>query len=105
MPESLINISRRRQFGRHVTGMAAMLLPYNESGGIDEDAYMALLVETAEAGLRPAVNMDTGYVNLLSPAERARVLEIAEQVMSGRPFVAGAYIEDRDGEPGALYRA
>jgi dihydrodipicolinate synthase/N-acetylneuraminate lyase len=37
--------------------------------------------------------MDTGYVDLLSADERARVLDSAADVLAGRPFVAGAFIE------------
>src|SRR5205807_174212 len=62
---NLANIQTRRQPGRTITGMAAMLLPFTASGQIAEDAYAALLQEAVAAGLTPAVNMDTGYVNLL----------------------------------------
>jgi 4-hydroxy-tetrahydrodipicolinate synthase len=101
---NLAEINARRLPGRKVIGMAAALLPFTASGGIAEDAYAALLRETAEAGLTPAVNMDTGYVNLLTAAEKERVLDIARQALNGLPFLAGAYIEGQEGEVSGLYR-
>jgi dihydrodipicolinate synthase/N-acetylneuraminate lyase len=47
--------------------------------------------------------MDTGYVNLLTPEERGRVLEVARTVLNGQPFVAGAFIEGEEGDPLVLY--
>jgi dihydrodipicolinate synthase/N-acetylneuraminate lyase len=48
--------------------------------------------------------MDTGYVNLLTPAERARVLAETRDLSHGRRFVAGAFIEGATGDPATLYR-
>ena len=98
------DIHGRRQIGRAVTGMAAALLPFTDSGEIAEDAYAACLQETVRAGLTPAVNMDTGYVNLLTDGEKARVLGLARAALGGAPFVAGAYIEGQEGEVSDLYR-
>ena len=52
-----------------------------------------------------AVNMDTGYVNFLSDVEMGEVLRWTRDAL-GRDvmFVAGAYIEDRDGDVASLYR-
>jgi 4-hydroxy-tetrahydrodipicolinate synthase len=93
-----------RKIGRKVTGMAAVLLPFDQHDRIAEDVYAQMLCDTLDAGLTPAVNMDTGYVNLLTDSEKARVLDIATRTLSGKPFVAGAYIEGRDGEPAELYK-
>jgi dihydrodipicolinate synthase/N-acetylneuraminate lyase len=41
--------------------------------------------------------MDTGYVQLLEPADRRRVLDLAAHVTGGA-FVAGAYVADRPGD-------
>ena len=54
---------------------------------------------TAEAGLTPAVNMDTGYVNLLDEATRDEVLDATRDVLGGGPFLAGAFVADRPGAP------
>ena len=52
-----------------------------------------------------AVNMDTGYVNYLSEAEKRDVLGWTREVLgNGVSFVAGAYIEGRAGDVVALYR-
>src|SRR5690242_19397011 len=101
---NLAAIDARRRYGRQVSGLAAMLLPFAEDGAIAEDAYAACLQETCASGLTPAVNMDTGYVDLLSAEEKARVLRLARDVLGGKPYVAGAFIEGQDGDVADLYR-
>jgi dihydrodipicolinate synthase/N-acetylneuraminate lyase len=83
---------------RRITGMSAVLLPFTADGRIDWDAAEAHVVRTVTAGLVPAVNMDTGYVQLLDPADAERVLDMATAVTAGQ-FVAGAYVADRAGDP------
>ena len=90
--------------GRRIDGIAAVLLPFGADDRPDWRTYRALVERTYAAGLTPAVNMDTGYVNLLSRGERERVLAEASEVAGRRAFVAGAYIEGEAGEPAALYR-
>lgn len=68
--------------------MSAILLPH-DAAGIDWAGFEAHVARTAEAGLTPAVNMDTGYVHLLSPAERTEVLGRTKAL--GVEFVAGAF--------------
>jgi len=83
---------------RAVDGISALLLPYRDDGRPDYDAFSGHLERTVAAGLKPSVNMDTGYVNLLTPDERRQVLRVTAEVMRGRPFVGGAFIEDRAAE-------
>lgn len=78
--------------------MSAVLLPFTPQGEIDWGAYRALLARTVEAGLAPAVNMDTGYVQLLDAETRLRVLDAAKSVV-GEGFAAGAHVADRPGDP------
>jgi dihydrodipicolinate synthase/N-acetylneuraminate lyase len=80
--------------GRRITGMSAVLVPHTADGAIDWPAVEAHVARTVAAGLTPAVNMDTGYVQLLSPQDRTRVLDLA-----GSGFVAGAFVADADGAP------
>lgn len=89
--------------GRAIEGISAVLLPFLSDDRPDWEAFRALLDRTWAAGLTPAVNMDTGYVNLITPAERARVLAETVEVGAGRPFVAGAFIEGESGDPVRLY--
>ncbi|MDJ0785358.1 MAG: dihydrodipicolinate synthase family protein [Myxococcota bacterium] len=89
--------SARVRPGRKIHGMSAVLLPFTEAGEIDWNGYADLLRRTVEAGLVPAVNMDTGYVQLLEPAERLRVLETAHAV-AGEGFVAGTHVGDEAGD-------
>ncbi len=82
---------------RHITGMTAVLLPFGEDGTVDWPSFESHLQRTIEAGLTPAVNMDTGYVSLIDDETRAAVLGRAAE--SGAPFVAGAHVRDEPGAP------
>ncbi len=85
--------------GRTITGMSAVLLPYTADGEIDWDATEAHIDRTVDAGLTPAVNMDTGYVQLLTDDQKTEVLDLTA-VVAGSDFVAGAYVAD---QPGAAF--
>lgn len=89
--------SQRVRAGRKIRGMSAVLLPMTESREIDWRGFRTLLSRTAEAGLTPAVNMDTGYVQLLDDATRIQVLETARSI-HGEGFVAGAHVRDQAGD-------
>jgi len=90
---------KRQQPRRQVQGMAAALLPYEPDGRVAVDAFAKQLAATHRAGLTNAVNMDTGYVNFLSDAEKEEVLGWTRQALGkGVPFVAGAYIEHQAGD-------
>jgi dihydrodipicolinate synthase/N-acetylneuraminate lyase len=82
---------------RAVTGISAILLPFTEAGVIDWPGFAAHVARTADAGLTPAINMDTGFGNLLSPDDRARALDAARSTLGPRPFVAGAFVADAPG--------
>src|SRR5262249_11450651 len=57
------------------------------------------------AGLTNAVNMDTGYINYLSDAEKNSVLRWAREALGPDvPFIAGSYIEGQTGPVVELYR-
>ena len=79
---------------RQITGISAILLPFYDDYAIDWDGLANHIGRTAEAGLTPAVNMDTGYANLISEDVRQQVLQLARDTLSGGAFVAGAYIAD-----------
>lgn len=99
------SILGRKQPCRKVQGIAAALLPFEANGRIAVEALQGHLRATDRAGLMNAVNMDTGYVNLLSDAEKLDVLRWAREALGGSvPFVAGAYIEGQDGDVVTLYR-
>src|SRR5690348_18424143 len=67
--ESLLSRQRPR---RNVQGIAAALLPFEADGKIAVESFQNHLRATHRAGLMNAVNMDTGYVNYLSDAEKRR---------------------------------
>jgi len=99
MGMTLEELLRRQQPRRKVQGMAAALLPYEPDGRVAVDAFAVQLTSTHRAGLLNAVNMDTGYVNFLSDAEKLEVLQWTRQALGkGVPFVAGAYIEHHTGD-------
>ena len=96
-------VARRLQPGRRIEGISAVLLPFDESGEIDWESFTPNIRRTLDAGITPALNMDTGYTNLLAPEQRTQVLEAAREVSNGAPFVAGAFIEGQDGAVFDLY--
>jgi dihydrodipicolinate synthase/N-acetylneuraminate lyase len=99
------SIVKRKQTCRKVQGMAAALLPFEANRRVAVEAFQNHLHATHRAGLMNAVNMDTGYVNLLSEPEQLDVLRWAREALGGNvPFVAGAYIEGQVGDVVALYR-
>ena len=85
--------------GRTVLGISAVLLPFTDEGDVDWAGFASLLARTVEVGITPAVNMDTGYVQLLDPETRARVVEVAAAHADGHGFVAGAFVADEAGAP------
>jgi dihydrodipicolinate synthase/N-acetylneuraminate lyase len=90
---------------RKIQGIAAALLPFEGDGRIAVPAFQQHLLATHRAGLINAVNMDTGYVNYLTEAERQNVLKWTREALGKDvPFVAGAYIEAQDGPIVDLYR-
>jgi len=98
-------ILERRKLRRKVEGISAALLPYEADGKVAVAAFQRHLLATQRAGLMNAVNMDTGYVNYLSAAEKREVLGWTQGALGkGVPFVGGAYIEGREGDVVALYR-
>jgi dihydrodipicolinate synthase/N-acetylneuraminate lyase len=100
--ESLIEKLRPR---RRVEGIAATLLPFEADGRVAVEAFQNSLRATHAAGLTNAVNMDTGYVNLLGEDEKQDVLRwTLEALGAGVPFVAGAYIEGLEGDVVSRYR-
>jgi 4-hydroxy-tetrahydrodipicolinate synthase len=90
---------------REVRGIAAALLPFEADGRVAVEAFQQRLRAARDAGLTNAVNMDTGYVNLLGDEEADRVLDWTREALGpGAPFVAGAYVEGREGDVVSLYR-
>src|SRR6187549_1173665 len=85
---------------RRITGMSAILLPFTEAGDIDWPGFTAHVERTAAAGLAPAVNMDTGFGNLLDDATKTAVLDRTKAVLGGKQYVAGAFVGDK---PGAAF--
>lgn len=84
---------------RKITGMSAILLPFESSGKVDWNGFQNHILRTREAGLIPAVNMDTGYANLLDDSTRTRVLELTDSLMQGSEYLAGAFVADQPNAP------
>lgn len=90
--------SARVRLGRRIRGASAVLMPFAE-GAPDLEAFVRHLRRTAAAGLTPAVNMDTGYVHMLTPAQQTAVLDAARSELAGAPFIAGVFVADTPGQP------
>lgn len=82
---------------RKILGMSAILLPLAESGEVDWPGFRAHVERTLQAGLVPAVNMDTGYAHLIDETTRVAVLKETQNLCAGKQFVAGAFVGDRAG--------
>ena len=81
--------------------MSAILLPFTADRRIDWDSFAAHVARTAAVGITPAVNMDTGYVQLIDDATRHEALRVARDVLGPRgEIVAGACVVDA---PGAAF--
>ncbi|MEM8530928.1 MAG: dihydrodipicolinate synthase family protein [Chloroflexota bacterium] len=100
----ILTIRNRIVTKRPIEGISAILMPFTNDGEVDFTGFAQHLERTVIAGLQPAVNMDTGYVNMLFPAERQQVLAVTQQIAGERGFVAGAFIEGLDGDVLTLYR-
>ncbi|MGH9433056.1 MAG: dihydrodipicolinate synthase family protein [Terriglobia bacterium] len=91
MTHPLEAFEHRRRPGRRIQGISAVLLPFDDEGRIDEVAFRTHARRTLDAGLRLAVNMDTGYIDLLTGAEKRRVLDWTREIVGGKDwFAAGA---------------
>jgi dihydrodipicolinate synthase/N-acetylneuraminate lyase len=86
----------RRQ--RKIEGSSAILLPFHANGDVDWVGFTAHVRRTVAAGLAPAVNMDTGYGNLIDDSIRRRALQITQAETGGKWFVAGAFVLDKPGD-------
>lgn len=78
---------------REIHGVSAILLPVM-GGSVDWHGFEAHLERTFAAGLEPAVNMDTGYANLIDQVTRLEVLRRTQEIASGKDFVAGVFVSD-----------
>jgi len=98
-------LCQRQKLRRKAHGIAAALLPFEADSRVAVAAFQKHIAFTQQAGLMNAVNMDTGYVNYLTDAEKLAVLRCTcEALGNDVPFVAGAYIEGQDGDVVSLYR-
>jgi len=89
-----VKMIRRR---RKVVGMSAVLLPFCGNGTIDWNGFDSHVIRTLQAGLVPAVNMDTGYANLIDDQTRATALAHTAGLVGRKKYVAGAFVADRPG--------
>lgn len=87
---------------RKITGMSAILLPFDGSNEVDWIGFEKHVTRTYLAGLIPAVNMDTGYANLIDEYTRTEVLRRTQAIAAGRKYVAGVFVGD---QAGANYNA
>lgn len=83
---------------RAILGISAVYLPFEADGSVAWPSFRAHLERTLQAGLVPAVNMDTGFVQFLDDSTRRQVLAETRAVVSGREFVAGCFVADQPGD-------
>jgi dihydrodipicolinate synthase/N-acetylneuraminate lyase len=85
---------------RRIRGMSAILLPFRPDGAVDWSGFADHVARTHAAGITPAVNMDTGYVQLIDDATRRQALALARETVGSGELVAGACVVDA---PGAAF--
>lgn len=83
---------------RKITGMSAILLPLADDDSVDWQGFDQHVQRTLDSGLIPAVNMDTGYADLIDEPTRAAVLRRSQDLCGGRQFVAGVFVRDSPGD-------
>ncbi|MFN7627686.1 MAG: dihydrodipicolinate synthase family protein [Pirellula sp.] len=86
------------RFRRKIEAISAAYLPWKPVAKVDFESFERVLEGTWGCGLTPAINMDTGFANLLSVAQRHEILEFVANRAKGRSFVAGAFVEDLVGD-------
>jgi hypothetical protein len=82
---------------RSITGMSAVLLPFQDPETPDIDGFLTHLVRTVDAGLVPAINMDTGFGPTIGAERRAELLRLARDAVVCE-VVAGAHVLDSPGD-------
>ncbi len=82
---------------RKIEGISAILLPFQANGEVDWEGFKAHVRRTAAAGLAPAVNMDTGFGNLIDDGIRSKALDLTRSELGNGNFVAGAFVLDQQG--------
>lgn len=85
--------------GRRPTGVAPVLLPADETGGVDWAGFAHLLGRIADTVLLPGVNLGPGAGGRIGHRLRLEVVATAGSGLGGAPFVAGVRAED-DGAGG-----
>lgn len=85
---------------RRIEGNSAILLPFLRNGDVDWKGFTDHVERTAQAGLIPAVNMDTGFGNLIDDDIRKEALRLTHATLAGGRFLAGAFVLD---QPGAQF--
>ncbi|MCA9298275.1 MAG: dihydrodipicolinate synthase family protein [Phycisphaerales bacterium] len=87
----IADFMRRLVQGRPIDGCSAVLLPFRGDRP-DFASFGAHLRRCHDAGLTPAVNMDTGFGPQLTPGERVEILRETRLVLGDASFIAGASI-------------
>jgi len=83
---------------RKIVGYSAILLPFKADGAVDWDAFRSHVARTHNAGLAPAINMDTGYANLIDDETRRQVLKHTREICGPKgEFTSGAGVFDTPG--------
>lgn len=83
---------------RKITGISAILLPFTATGEVDWDSFEHHVSRTCDAGIQPAVNMDTGFANLIDEGTRREVLKRTQAIATGIGYTAGAFVASQPGD-------
>ncbi|MEO1619038.1 MAG: dihydrodipicolinate synthase family protein [Planctomycetota bacterium] len=78
--------------------MSAILLPLLDDETVDWASFDDHVRRTFDADLTPAINMDTGYGNLIPNSIREEALRRSGENSGGREFLGGAFWADAPGD-------
>ena len=83
---------------RKITGVSAMLLPMASAHDVDWTGFEEHVKRTFDAGLIPAINMDTGYGNLIDDDTREQALSRTRAIGVEKDYVGGVFVADAEGD-------
>ena len=97
-PEDL-RIQTAKSPRKPIFGASAILLPFKTCGEADWQGFDQHVERTLQAGLTPAINMDTGYANLIDQATRLEALDRTQRIAGDRDYIAGVFVGDKPNTP------
>jgi hypothetical protein len=98
-PPKISHLVSTIKAGRAINGGAVVFLPRHADGRLDEKNFQLLLQDTFASGLIPTVLAESNFEQQSDDQFRSLILTLTQEVAAKRPFIVGASIEGKTGEP------